>query len=135
PDVELRPVRQREHADALAGADAAVQQRPELRALILRIPLTLGIAQREDPLLRPRPFFVATGAAERGVEVAGFEAVEQRLRLQQPAAALRADEKRLRAVGDRFLIGVNDEAGADLARVPVAKLDHLAELVRRVDVK
>src|ERR1043165_7925873 len=47
--------------------------------------------------------------ADRGVEGAGFEAVEQRLGLQQAAAALRADEKRLRPVGDRFLVGVDDQ--------------------------
>jgi hypothetical protein len=55
--------------------------------------------------------------------------------LSRPAAALRADQKRLRAVGDRFLVGVDDQPRADFARVPVAKLDHLAELVGRVDVE
>src|SRR6185436_4847079 len=96
PHVELGPVRQREDADALAGPDAAVQQRPQLGPLVLRIPLALRVAQREDALLRARPFFVAPRAAERGVEVARFEAVEQRLGLEQAAAALRADQKRLR---------------------------------------
>ena len=66
------------------------------------IPLALGVAQREDALLGARAFLVAPRAAERRVEVAGLERVEQRLGLQQPAAALRADEKRLRAVGDRL---------------------------------
>ena len=65
----------------------------------------------------------------------GLERVEQRLGLEQPAAALRADEERLRAVGDRFLVGVDDQPRADLPRVPVAELDHLAELVGRVDVQ
>src|SRR4026209_223346 len=37
PDVDLGPVRQRKHADALAGPDAAVEKLPELR------PLTFGI--------------------------------------------------------------------------------------------
>ena len=135
PDVELGPVRQREHADALARADAAVQQVPELRPLVLRIPLALRVAEREDALLGARAFLVAPGAAERRVEVAGLERVEQRLGLEQPAAALRADEERLRAVGDRFLVGVDDQPRADFLRVPVAELDHLAELVGRVDVQ
>ena len=116
PDVDLGPVREREHADALARPDAAVQQVPELGPLVLRIPLALGVAQREDALLGARAFLVAPGAAERRVEVAGLERVEQRLGLQQPAAALRADEERLRAVGDRLLVGVDDQPRADLLR-------------------
>ena len=58
------------------------------------------IAQREDPLLRARPFFVPTGAAERRVEAAGFERVEQGASLEQTAATLRADGERFRAVRD-----------------------------------
>ena len=41
PDVELGPVRQREHADALALVLARVVERPELGALVLRIPAVL----------------------------------------------------------------------------------------------
>jgi hypothetical protein len=51
----------------------------------------LGVTQREDALLRARALLVAPGAAERRVEVAGLERVEQRLGLEQAAAALRAD--------------------------------------------
>ena len=95
----------------------------------------LRVAQREDALLGARPLFVAPRAAERGVEAAGLERVEQRLGLQRAAAALRADEKRLRALGNRFGVGVDDQPRADLGGVPVAELDHLAELVGRVDVQ
>ena len=99
------------------------------------IPLAVGVAHREHALLGARPLLVAPRAADRGVEVAGREAVEQRLGLQQAAAALRADLERLRAVGDRFLVGVDDEPRADLLGHPVAELDHLAELVGGVDVE
>ena len=57
------------------------------------------------------------------------------LRLQQAAAALRADQEGLRAVGDRFGVGVDDEPRADRRGVAVAELDHLPELVGRVDVQ
>src|SRR6185369_17896276 len=113
PDVELGPVREREDADALARADPAVQQMPQLRPLVLRIPLSLGVAQREDAFLRARPLLVAAGSAERRIEVAGLEAVEPRLGFQQTAAALGADQEGLRAVGDRFLVGMNDQPRAD----------------------
>ena len=69
PDVDLGPVREREDADALARADAAVQQVPELRPLVLRIPLALRVAEREDALLGARALLVAPRAAERRVEV------------------------------------------------------------------
>ena len=52
-----------------------------------------------------------------------------------PQQRLRADQKRLRAVGNRFGVGVDDQPRADLGRVAIAELDHLAELVGRVDVQ
>ena len=135
PDVELGPVRERKHADALPWRDAAVQEVPELGALALGIPLALGAAQREHPLLGARLLFVAARAAESGVEPSSRQAVEQRLRFEQRAAALRAEGERLRAGVERFLVGVHDQAGADLRRVPVAEGDHLPELVAGVDVQ
>ncbi len=45
------------------------------------------------------------------------------------------DEERLRAVGNRLLVGVDDQPGADFLDVPVPELDHLAELVGGVDVQ
>ena len=119
PHVDLGPVREREDADAFARSNAAVQQVPQLRPLVLGIPLALRVAQREDPLLGARSLLVAPSAAERGVEIARLERVEQRLGLEQSAAALRADQERLRAVGNRLLVGVDDQPGADLGGVPV----------------
>src|SRR5262249_18805350 len=68
PDVELRPVRDREDADVLAAADARVVEIPELGPLGARIPLPEVVAEREDPLLRAGALLVAAGAADRGVE-------------------------------------------------------------------
>src|SRR5262249_5307843 len=51
PDVELGPVREREHPDRLARVDARVVEVPELGPLVLRIPLAELIAKREEPLL------------------------------------------------------------------------------------
>ncbi len=45
------------------------------------------------------------------------------------------DQERLRAVGDRLGVGVDDQPRADLGRVAIAELDHLAELVGGVDVQ
>ncbi len=68
PDVQLGPVRQREDPDALAGVDPPVVQRPQLGALVLRVPLAELVAEGEHPLLRPRLVLVAAGAAERRAE-------------------------------------------------------------------
>ena len=135
PDVELRPVRQREDADAFAGADAAVEQRPQFRPLVFRIPLAFGVAQREDALLRARSFFVAPRPAKCRVESSCLERVEQRARLEETAAALGAQDVGLSAVGNRLGVRVHDQPGADLGRVAIAKLDHFAELVCGVDVE
>jgi hypothetical protein len=78
---------------------------------------------------------VAPCAAERGVVAAGRQRIEERLRLERAAARLGPDEEWLRAIGDRLGVGVDDQPRADLRGVPIAELDHLAELVGGVDVK
>ncbi len=117
------------------GSHPSVQKVPQLRPLVLGIPLALRVAQGEDPFLGTRSLLVAPSAAEGGVEIARLQSVEKRLGLQESAAALRPHQERLRAVGNRLFVGVNDQSCADLGRVPVPELDHLAELVGRVDVK
>src|SRR6478752_4489430 len=68
PDVELGPVRDREDANLLALADAAVVEVPELGPLGAVVPLAEVVAEAEDPLLRPGLLLVAPGAAHRRVE-------------------------------------------------------------------
>ena len=97
----------------LSPADAAVQQVPEFRPLAFRIPLPFLVPQREDALFRARAFFVAPRAAERGLELAGLERVEQGLRLQQAAASLRPDGERLRSIRKRLLVAVDDQPRPD----------------------
>src|SRR4051812_21889375 len=135
PDVDLGPVREREYANAFARTQLAVQQVPQLRALTLGVPLAVRVANREDALLGAGSLLVAPGAADGRVEVASRQAVQQRLGLQQAAAALRADLVRLRPFADRLFVGVNDEPRPDLRGHAVAELDHFAELVGRVDVQ
>src|SRR5260221_577929 len=59
PDVELRPVRDRERAHVLALADARVVEIPELGSLRARIPLAEVVAEAEDALLRAGALLVA----------------------------------------------------------------------------
>src|SRR5690606_5483439 len=50
PDVELRPIGQRKRADALPLDQSPVVEIPQLRALVLGVPLPVAITERVDPL-------------------------------------------------------------------------------------
>ena len=126
PHVELRPVREREHAHVLAAAHAAVVEVPQLGPLAARVPLAEVVAEREHALLGPRALLVAPRAAERGVEPVLLDRVEQRGRLKLVARRLVAHA----ALVDRLL-----HRGHERVRhVAVAELDHLGEVVAGVDV-
>src|SRR5204862_4299158 len=64
PDVELGPVRDREHAHVLALVHAPVVEVPELGPLVLRVPLAELVAKGKNPLLGARLFLVAPRAAD-----------------------------------------------------------------------
>src|SRR2546421_30363 len=100
PDVELGPVGERKHADALALADAAVENVPQLRTLILGIPLAEGIAEAVDAFLGAGFLLVPPRAPERRVEWPRVQRVQQRTCLQQAAAFLSAQTERAGAVRD-----------------------------------
>src|SRR3954452_4980287 len=134
PDVELGPVRQREHADVLALADPPVVDAPQLGALATRVPLAEVVAEAEDPLLRPRALLVAARAAERGVEAVLLDRVEQRRRLQAVARRARAGLLDDAPAVDRLLHRGDDQPLAELGHAAVAELDDLAEVVARVHV-
>src|SRR5262249_2249222 len=69
PDVKLRPIAQRKDAHLFAGLDPPVVEVPELRTLGARLPLPELISEREDPFLRPRFLFIATGSAQQAIKV------------------------------------------------------------------
>ncbi len=134
PHVELRPVRDREHADVLALADARVVEVPELGPLRARVPLAEVVAEAEDALLRAGALLVAARAAHRGVEPVLLDRVEQRRRLQLVPRRARPGLLDDAALVDRLLDARDDEALAELGDAAVAVLDHLGEVVARVDV-
>ena len=135
PHVRFGPVRQRKHANAFALVDARIENVPQFRPLIFGVPLPERIAEGIDALLGARFFLVAPRAAKRRRKIALGQRIQQRFRLQQAAAFLRAQHERIRARVQRFLILVHDQFRADLPRVAVAKLDHLRKFVAGVDVQ
>src|SRR6202012_430676 len=86
PDVEVGPVRNREDADVLALALAAVVEAPQLGPLVLRVPLAEFVAEAEHALLGAGLVLVAPTAPEDRVEAAVLDRVEQRPGLVPVAA-------------------------------------------------
>jgi hypothetical protein len=134
PHVELGPVREREHADTLAGLDVAVVDVPQLGPLGLGVPLPEVVAEREDALLGAGALLVAAGAAEGRLEAVLLERVEQRHGLQAVARGARTRFLHDAALVDRVLHARHDQLGADVGDHPVAILDHLGEVVPCVHV-
>src|SRR5581483_5568724 len=81
PDVELRPVREREDAERLPLVLERVVEPPELGPLALRVPAVLCRAEGEDPLLGTRALLRAARTADREVEAVSVEGLPQGLRL------------------------------------------------------
>jgi hypothetical protein len=134
PDVHLGPVGEGEDADGLAGVDAAVVEVPKFGALVLGVPLAGFVAEGVDALFGSGFFFVATRAAECGVETIVLEAVEQGLRFEEAAAALGVEGDGIGAGGEGGFVAPDEEFGADGAGHLVAEGEHLGELVAGVDV-
>ena len=118
----------------LAAADAPVVERPQLGPLRLGVPLAEVVAERQHPLLGPRPLLVAAGAAEGRVEAVLLDGVEQRDRLQPVARGARPALLGHAARVDRVLHRRHDQALAELGDPAVAELDRLGEVVARVHV-
>ena len=135
PDVELGPVREREDAHALALVLAGVVEAPQLRALQLRIPAVLRRAEREDALLGAGLLLVAARAAEGRVEAVLVQRLLQALRLPDVGMDRGAMREGIDAHRQRLGIDVDDQVEAELLGHLAAKLDHFAELPRRVDVE
>src|SRR6476646_2403748 len=134
PHVELRPVRDRDHADVLPFADPRVVEIPELGTLCARVPLPEVVAEAEDAFLRASALLVAARATHRRIELVLLDRVEQRGRLQLVARGARPGLLLHAALVDRLLDAGHDDALAELSHAAVAILDHLGEVVTRVDV-
>ena len=136
PDVELGPVRQREDADALARVEPAVEVVPQLRPLPLWDPT--GPAGRAARTLAPWPA-IAPRRGER----------RRTRRRSLPSCSASSSARVLSSPQQRCVPTANGWVPSAIAAsfvctisraptwcgVPVAELDHLAELVGRVDVQ
>src|SRR4051812_13677514 len=107
----------------LARRLLAVEDVPQLGALVLRIPLTEYIAMREEALLGTRLFLVAPASAEGRVDFQLINRVEQRDRLQRVTAGVWSALFLGAALVDRILHVAHDELRAGFLREPISELD------------
>ena len=134
PHVHLGPVAEREDAHVLAGVQAGVVEVPDLRALVLRVPLAEAVAEAEEALLGAGLLLVAPRAADAAVEAELLDGRQQRGNLQAVAADL-AGRRHGDAVGDGVLDRADDELGAEFRGPAVAELVQLREMMAGVDVE
>ena len=156
PDVQLRPVQQRVNPHVRAGGEVGLELVPQLRRLVRHVPVAVPVARREVPFLAAAAFLIGPGAddhagerlAAGGLDVLpglvvqhparplARERVFQRLALERRAAL----EPRALAVGERLpgrqglVVAAEDHVQLPLPGQAVAVLDHLRDLVLRVDV-
>ena len=128
PYVHLRPVGERKDANAFAGMNPRVVKVPQFRALVLRVPLPGAVAEGIDALLGARFFFIAPRAAKGRVEIVVAQRIEQRLRLQQSAAALGVEHNGIRPRRNGGFVAPDQQLRANGAGHRIAKREHLREL-------
>jgi hypothetical protein len=134
PHVELGPVRDRKHAHVFARMDARVVQVPEFRTLRFRIPLTEFVAERKDAFFRARFFFIATCAADAGVELVFGDCFQQRHCLRCVARIGIGIAQAHGAALHRILDVADNQAFAEFSRALVAEGDDFVEVVTGIDV-
>src|SRR5690606_8562940 len=116
PDVQLGPVREREHPYRLAGVDLRVVDGPELGPLVARVPAVVGVPEGEDPLLGAALLLVASGATKGGVEPVLRQCLLEALRLHDVRVDPRTVSEGSYALPHPVLVDVHDQFHADLAR-------------------
>ena len=134
PHVELGPVGQGKDPNALALVDPSVVDVPEFGTLILGVPTVMLVAEGEHALLGTGLLFVSPCPAKGGVETVLVQRLLESVCLHQLGVLLAVVE-RMDVVLETLLVDVNDHIEVQLpACIVLAKVDHLAELPRCVDV-
>lgn len=135
PDIQLGPVGEREHPDALPLVDLAVVDAPQLRALVLRIPAVGLVAEGVDTLLGAGFLLVATGTTEGGIEAVFVERLLEPLGLHDVGVLAAAVHEGVDVHGQTVRVLVDDEIQPVLLGGLVPELDHLLELPVGVHVE
>src|ERR1700730_6801857 len=123
-------------ADMCSRIKVGFELVPQLRRLILEIPLEVFVSRRKIPLLRSRPLLVSPDTNDHGLIVFFLDNGLEGVLLQQTAAfdaRNPAVRESLTSVKRRAILP-NDEFDPPLFREAISKGDHLRNLITRVDV-
>src|SRR6185295_13816298 len=134
PDIQFGPVADRKDAHVFARMHARVIEAPQLGALVLRIPLTELVAEREHALLGARLLLVAPGAADTGVELLRSDGFEQGDRLGHVAALVRPPQLD-GATPNRVLHRTYEQPHAQFRDASIAELYGFGKVMPGVDVQ
>ena len=119
----------------LALVVPGVVEVPQLRTLVLGVPLAELVAEAEDPLLGPGLLLVTAGPAEDGVVPPLRDGPQQRHRLQPVARGPRRGVLHGPAGVDVVLHPRHHQADAEVLGMAVAELEHLVKVAPGVHVQ
>src|SRR5690606_17195697 len=88
PDIQFRPVADREYPDVLALINSSIENIPELGALALRIPLSEFIPHGKYTFFRTGFLFIPACTANTGVKAIALNYFQQGERLQSIPARI-----------------------------------------------
>jgi hypothetical protein len=112
PHVKFSPIREWKDPEAFTCMKAGIKDVPEFWTLVSRVPLTAGIAEGKDTLLRAGLLFIAARATDRRIVAALAKPIEEGLRFQAAAAALSTPSEGIGTRIERLLIGMDNEIQA-----------------------
>ena len=134
PNVEFRPIVEREDTEVLAGGVHAVEEVPQLRTLVFGVPLAEVVAVGKKALLRTCLFFVSSCPSNARVELVAFDGVDEGGGLQAVSACVGARLLLDFARIDGRLHTAHDQTRPQAFDEVVAKGNGLREVVSGVDV-
>ena len=112
PYIHLGPVGDREHTEVLAHVLSAVEDVPELRALVLRVPLSEFVTMTEEAFLGTSFFLISSGTTDGCIEFIFLQGVEQGSGLQFVAGSIITRFFLHSSLVDAFLHAAHDEFGS-----------------------
>jgi len=134
PDIQLGPVRQREHANRFAFVDVAVVDVPQLGPLIFRVPAVLAVTEGIHALFGTGFFFIATRTTKGGIKTVFVQSLLQALGLHDIGMLGAAVGERVNPLCHAVRVDVSDQVQAQLGDHLVAKAVHLLEFPLGIDM-
>ncbi len=131
----LGPIGEREDPNGFAGRDAAIEDIPQFRTLVSRIPDMVFRTEREHALLGSAQLLVATRSSERSIEAVRSQGLLQCVGLHHAGVGGGAVLDRVDALLEPCAIDVDDQIEPETLHGFIAKPDHVAEFPGGVDVQ